>query len=347
MDKDKDKSKNTPLLYQDTMNDLGDGLQNMDTLRLNRNGNTGNGNKNKTNGSKGVKGEYEKKKETNGHDDYVKESLNRMLESHIDQYFKGLDYYKNNPKCKIDPKIHLHGSEEIENYIVKEKIFVTTYFQYIDVYENAINVDEDLEKEEIVYVEVPKYVTKYKPKIVTNIIEKTIEIPSGEEIKQPKYNTVNVPYVIPNIVENEILVVLKKIIQPEIEITNEELEIEVEKYIPRLVPVNVYVPRYFGISAKAKGEPEESVRYVDLTQDQIDELMKELNPHLNELKVFNETQLKRMDEYMRESQMQARAHNFEPPQPQLITYDESGHCQSYDYSEFHRFKETCIKELTH
>ncbi|CRG95815.1 conserved Plasmodium protein, unknown function [Plasmodium gallinaceum] len=344
-----EKEKNSSYMYQDTLKDLGEGLQNMETIKLNKN----NKNYDFENINKGTdepeENKYEKGNEKDNDNDnyYIKDSLNKILESNKDSYLKNLDYYKNNSKYKIDPCIHVEGVEEIENYIIKEKVYLTTYVQYIDVYEDTTNVEEDVEKEEVEYVEVPKYVTKYKPKIVTDIVEKTIEIPSGEEIKQPKYNTVDVPYIVPNIVENEILVVSKKIIQPEIEISNEVLEVEVEKYIPHLVPVNVYVPRYFGISAKTKGVAEESVKYVDLSQDQIDTLIKELNPHLDELKLFNENQLKRMDEYVKESQIQAKAHNFEPPQPQVITYDENGNCQSFDYSEFDRIKESYLKELAH
>ncbi|SBT45593.1 conserved Plasmodium protein, unknown function [Plasmodium ovale wallikeri] len=368
------------LQYHETMNDVeGEDIENMDTLKLNlgsRNGDSesksklgvsdvGSGSGSDTGIAAGIatsaavsvassaaasveadkdKDSNEEKKEFKN---YANDNSKKILQSHVDQYFKKLDEYKSNPKCKIDPKIHLEKTEEVENYVIKEKICISTYYQYIDVYENAINVDEDIEKEEVEFVEIPKYVTKYKPKVVTNYIEKTIEVPSGEEIKQPKYNRVNIPYVIPNVIENEIFVVLKKIIQPEIVVTNEVIEIEVEKYVPRLVPVNVYVPRYFGISAKVKEEVENSVKHVDLTQEQIDYLMKELNPHLGELKVFNERQIRRMDECIKESQLQAQNHNFEPPKPELITYDENGQCETYDYGEFHRFEESCAKQLVH
>ncbi|CRH03841.1 conserved Plasmodium protein, unknown function [Plasmodium relictum] len=344
-----DKEKNSSYLYQDTLNDLGEDLKNMETLKLNQNNKNDNfeDKNNKTGETEENKHEKGNKKDENNKDDHVKDSLQKILESNKDSYFKSLNYYKKDSKYKINPNIQLGENEEFEKFIIQEKVYLTNYVQYIDVYESTTNVEEDVEEDEVVYVEVPKYVTKYKPKIVTDIITKTIEIPSGEEIKQPKYNPVDVPYIVPNIVENEILVVLKKIIQPEIEISNEVLEVEVQKYIPHLVPVNVYVPRYFGISAKTKGVTKESVRYVDLSQEQIDTLMKELNPHLDELKLFNESQLKRMEEYVKESQIQAKEHNFEPPKPQVITYDENGNCRSFDYSEFDRIKETYLKELTH
>lgn len=281
--------------------------------------------------------------------DFLANQLNSLLNNSKNGYLKDLDHYKKDPKYKIDPTLHLAGEEEeIENFIVNEKVFMTTYIQYIDVYEEVAGADEAVETtEEVEYVEVPKYVTKYKPKIVVETVEKTIEVPSGEEIKQPKYNNVDVPYIIPNLIDNEILVVLKKIIQPEIEITNEVIEIEVEKYIPKLIPVNVYVPRYFGISAKAKGVVEESFRYVDLTQEQIDSLMKELNPHLEELRLFNENQLKRMEEYIKESRQQALSNNFEAPEPLAVSYDEQGNCKSFEYAEFNKIKESYLSQLIH
>ncbi|EDL46936.1 hypothetical protein, conserved [Plasmodium vivax] len=273
------------------------------------------------------------------------ESAQKILKTHVDDYLKQLDLYKSNPKCRIDPTVYLEGTEEVENYVVKEKILITTYYQYIDVYENAIDVEEDLEREEIVYVEVPKYVTKYNPKVVTNYIEKTIEVPSGEEIKRPIYNTLNVPYVVPHVVENETLVVLKKIIQPEIHTSNEEIEVEVEKYVPRLVPVNVYVPRYFGLSAKTTDEVEQSVQYVGLTQEQTDHLIKELNPHLDELKSFNEAQVKRMEECIRQSEQQARSHDLDPPQPELVSYELDGNTRALDYGDFPQFQDACLSQL--
>ncbi|EUD66444.1 hypothetical protein C922_03078 [Plasmodium inui San Antonio 1] len=360
------RGKNSPMEYQETMNELGEDIEDVEGTNLNRVGANGCADIESEKGDKAGNAvdkkanpfdkEADAANSADGADvgssphntlyNYPTESVQKILKTHLEDYLKQLDFYKSNPKCKIDPTVYLEGTEEVENYIVKEKILITTYYQYIDVYENSIDVEEDLEREEIVYVEVPKYVTKYNPKVVTNYIEKTIEVPSGEEIKRPVYNKVNVPYVVPHVVENETQVVLKKIVQPEIHTSNEEIEVEVEKYVPRLVPVNVYVPRYFGLSAKTTDEVEQSVNYVDLTQEQTDYLMKELNPHLNELKSFNEAQLKRMDECIRESEEQARSHDLDPPQPELVLYDLDGNSHTLDYGDFSQFKETCLRELT-
>ncbi|GAB68402.1 hypothetical protein PCYB_132760 [Plasmodium cynomolgi strain B] len=337
------------------MNELGEDIEDMEALSLNRGGSNVSGDIESEKGDKGggekeaVDSAYAGEVGSNSHStlyNYPTESAQKILKNHLEDYLKQLDFYKNNPKCRIDPTVYLEGTEEVENYVVKEKILITTYYQYIDVYESSIDVEEDLEREEIVYVEVPKYVTKYNPKVITNYIEKTVEIPSGEEIKRPVYNKVNVPYVVPHVVENETQVVLKKIVQPEIHTSNEEIEVEVEKYVPCLIPVNVYVPRYFGLSAKTTDEVEQSVNYVDLTQEQTDYLIKELNPHLNELKSFNEAQVKRMEECIRESEEQARSHGLDPPQPELVSYDLDGNSQTLDYSDFPQFKETCLRELT-
>ncbi|GAW82924.1 hypothetical protein, conserved [Plasmodium gonderi] len=267
------------------------------------------------------------------------ENTRNMVKTYIDDYLKRLYFYKDDPKFRESPTMCLEGTEEIENYMIKEKTFVTTYYQYIEIYNNTTNIEEHLEKEEIVYVEMAKYgVTKYKPYIVTKNNKKYIEIPNEEKIKNPIYATVNVPYIIPHLVENETLVVLKKIVQPKIQISNEELQVQVEKYIPCLVPVNVYIPRYFAISAKASDEVKYSVRYVNLSKEQTDTLMKELNPHLNELKKFNDTQLIKMDHYIKESEIQAKNHGLEPPHPQLVVYDLDGNKQVQNYSNFYYIK---------
>ncbi|ANQ10557.1 Uncharacterized protein PCOAH_00048310 [Plasmodium coatneyi] len=344
--------KNSPMEYQETMNDLGEDIEDMEGQSLNRGGANVDEEIKSGKGDKGgesidaVDGGDVGSTAQNALHIYSTDSAKNILKTHLEDYLKQLDLYKSNPKCKIDPTVYLQGTQEVENYIVKEKILITTYYQYIDMYESSIDVEEDLEREEIVYVEVPKYVIKYNPKVITNYVEKTIEVPSGEEIKRPVYNKLNVPYVVPHVVENETQVVLKKIVQPEIHTSNEEIEVEVQKYVPRLVPVNVYVPRYFGLSAKTTDEVEESVQYVDLTQEQTDYLMKELNPHLDELKSFNEAQLKRMDECIRESEEQAKSHHLDPPQPELVSYDLDGNIQTLDYSDFSQFKGTCLRELT-
>ncbi|CAA9990312.1 conserved Plasmodium protein, unknown function [Plasmodium knowlesi strain H] len=347
-----DSEKNSPLEYQETMNDLGEDIEDMEAQSINHGEakmsvdiKSGKGDK----GGEEVDVADAENVESNADNAlyiYSTDSAKNILKENLEDYLKQLDFYKSNPKCKIDPAIYMEGTEEVENYVVKEKILITTYYQYIDMYESSIDVEEDLEREEIVYVEVPKYIIKYNPKVITNYIEKTIEVPSGEEIKRPVYKKLNVPYVVPHVVENETQVVLKKIVQPEIHTSNEEIEVEVQKYVPRLVPVNVYVPRYFGLSAKTTDEVEESVHYADLTQEQTDYLMKELNPHLDDLKKFNEEQLERMNEYIRESAQQAESHDLNPPKPELVSYDLDGSIQTLDYSDFTQFKEICQRELT-
>ncbi|KJP85788.1 hypothetical protein AK88_04548 [Plasmodium fragile] len=347
-----DKGKNSSLEYQETMNDLGEDIEDMESLSQKHGGGNVGGDIKSVKGDKGgetvdsADGGQVGSNPQNALYNYPTESAQKILKTHLEDYLKQLDLYKSNPKYKIDPTVYLEGTEEVENYVVKEKILITTYYQYIEVYESSLDVEEDVEREEIVYVEVPKYVTKYNPKVVTNYVEKTIEVPSGEEIKRPVYNQVNVPYVVPHVVENETEVVLKKIVQPEILTSNEEIEVEVEKYVPRLVPVNVYVPRYFALSAKTLDEVEQSVQYVDLTPEQTDYLLKELNPHLNDLKSFNEAQLKRMEDFIQESEQQAKSHELDPPQPELVSYDLDGQSQTLDYSDFPQFKETCLRELT-
>lgn len=329
--------------HQPTMQYTGGGIESQDTMNVN----APRTDKGESHGkpSKGGKG-MDMPVQESTRKEYLATTLNELIITNKDGYFKKLNQYQSDPNCRIDPIIRLAGDEEeIENYIVNERIYTTTYIQYIDVYESTTATEEDLEEEEIEYVEIPKYVTKYKPKVVIESVKKIVEVPSGEEIKQPKYTSVDVPYIIPTLIDNEILVVLRKIVQPEIEITNDILEIQVEKYVPKLIPVNVYVPRYFGISAKVKGVAEETLRFVDLTQEQINELMKELNPHLEELRLFNETQMKRMEEYIKESQLQSKMYDFIPPRPLAISYDESGNCKSFEYSEFNKIKEAYLSTL--
>lgn len=126
-------------------------------------------------------------------------------------------------------------------------------------------------------VEVPKEVVKYVQKKETRIVEKVVEVP-GDVIDVP------VPIVrerevhVPVIEEKSVKVVVAQTLQPRIEESAlETFEIDVVDYNPRLVPVNIYVPKPVARPIRIK-EVTESQRCVDIPPAHFNALLRSLNP---------------------------------------------------------------------
>ncbi|CDU84989.1 PhIL1 interacting protein PIP2, putative [Plasmodium yoelii] len=252
---------------------------------------------------------------------YENNDSNKMAKSYLDKYLIDINNYKNNPNCKIYPKLHLDNTKEIKNFIIKEKICVNTYYQYIDVYNNLGSNDDE--------------------KIFANDKNTLNDI----ENNNFNYNTIDMKYIIPNIVKNEIPVAIKKTIYPEIETTDEEIEIEVEKYVPYIIPVNVYIPRYYAISAIEAEENEIKIKDIQLTEKEEEEIIKELNPHLKEIKNFNEEQTKKMKEIINLSKLKANKLKIKNPEHELIVYYDNNTSKSFDFEMFEKFREMSLKDL--
>ncbi|SBS92526.1 conserved Plasmodium protein, unknown function, partial [Plasmodium ovale curtisi] len=224
---------------------------------------------------------------------YENNDSQKMAKSYLDKYLVDINNYQNNPNCKIYPKLHLDNTKEIKNFIIKEKICVNTYYQYIDVYNNLSS--------------------------------------ESEEIKDDKSVTTNEQ--------------VKKKVYPQIETTNEEIEIEVEKYVPHIIPVNVYVPRYYSISALEGEEVQVELKEVELTKEQEENIIKELNPHLEDIKMFNEEQAKKIKQTLNISKLKADKFKIKQPEHELIVYYDDGTSQSFDFEMFEKFREMSLEGL--
>ncbi|VTZ66480.1 PhIL1 interacting protein PIP2, putative [Plasmodium chabaudi chabaudi] len=269
---------------------------------------------------------------------YENNDSQKMAKSYLDKYLVDINNYQNNPNCKIYPKLHLDNTKEIKNFIIKEKICVNTYYQYIDVYKNLGS-----ESEEIKY---DKSVTTNEQELNRMASSKNISIPlSTKQDDNPNYNIINMKYIMPKIVNSQIPVVVKKKVYPQIETTNEEIEIEVEKYVPHIIPVNVYVPRYYSISALEGEEVQVEFKDVELTKEQEENIIKELNPHLEDIKMFNEEQTKKIKHTLNISKLKADKLKIKQPEHELIVYYDNGTSQSFDFEMFEKFQEMSLEGL--
>ncbi|SCL94404.1 conserved Plasmodium protein, unknown function [Plasmodium berghei] len=256
---------------------------------------------------------------------YENDDSNKIAKSYLDKYLVDINNYQNNPNCKIYPKLHLNNTKEIKNVIIKEKICVNTYYQYIDVYNKLSSNSEEIKDEKT-------YTNNNNPL-------------NNAENSNINYNTINMKYIIPNIVKSQIPVAIKKTIYPEIETTDEEIEIEVEKYVPYIIPVNVYVPKYYSISALESEENEIEIKKIELTKEHEDEIIKELNPHLKEIQTFNEEQIKQMKEILNISKLKAEKFKIKHPEHELIVYYDNDTSERFDFEMFEKFREIYPKDL--
>ncbi|KEG03037.1 conserved Plasmodium protein, unknown function [Plasmodium vinckei vinckei] len=269
---------------------------------------------------------------------YENNDPQKMAKSYLDKYLVDINNYQNNPNCKINPKLYLDNTKEIKNFIIKEKICVNTYYQYIDVYKNLNSKSEEIKNE--------KPVTTNEQVLNDMANNQNVNIPlSSKQNYNSKYNIINMKYIMPKIVNTQIPVIVKKKVYPEIETTNEEIEIEVEKYVPHIIPVNVYVPRYFSLSALEGEEVQVEVKEIELTEEQEENIIKELNPHLEDIKMFNEEQTKKIKQTLNISKLKADKFKIKQPEHELIVYYDDGTSQSFDFEMFEKFREISLKGL--
>ncbi|CAD2106682.1 conserved Plasmodium protein, unknown function [Plasmodium vinckei] len=269
---------------------------------------------------------------------YENNDSQKMAKSYLDKYLIDINNYQNNPNCKIYPKLHLDNTKEIKNFIIKEKICVNTYYQYIDVYNNLSSESEEIKDN--------KSVTTNEQVLNHMINNQNINIPlSTKQDDNPNYNIINMKYVMPKIVNTQIPVIVKKKVYPQIETTNEEIEIEVEKYVPHIIPVNVYVPRYYSISALEGEEVQVELKEIELTKEQEENIIKELNPHLEDIKMFNEEQAKKIKQTLNISKLKADKFKIKQPEHELIVYYDDGTSQSFDFEMFEKFREMSLEGL--
>lgn len=190
--------------------------------------------------------------------------------------------------------------EEVLKYVSKrefvevEKRVPKVEFKYV---ERVVEVPQirivDQEEEVIEYREVPKYVSvvdvvrvpqevvRYVPKIETRTVEKVVEVHNQViEVKRPYVVDREEPY--PVYKDREVsCVVAQKLIPVVSESPDEFLDVEVTKYVPEVIPVDVYVPRPIQVPLVPYKKTNDSHRPVEVPVPQFNTLLINLNAHMN------------------------------------------------------------------
>eukprot|EP00922_Rhytidocystis_sp_ex-Travisia-forbesii_P024707 GHVS01036262.1.p1 GENE.GHVS01036262.1~~GHVS01036262.1.p1 ORF type:complete len:718 (+),score=96.16 GHVS01036262.1:156-2309(+) len=198
-----------------------------------------------------------------------------------------------------------------------EKIVEVPQVSYVDKYEEVPEVHEVIKHvPKIETVDVPREVVKYVPKVVQKIVENIVEVPRGEKIPVMRPQPVDTPFVVPRFQDRNVPVVMSQCIIPEIEETDEVIEVEVSKYVPYLVPVDVYVPLPVTIPVHQKDDGEQTEHPCSNSDPALlQHLMIEMNPHLQQLEMFNFQQQEQFQALINQSIQQARENGVAPPQP--------------------------------
>lgn len=132
------------------------------------------------------------------------------------------------------------------------------------------------------YVSTPPEVIKFVPKVQVRQIEKIVEVPRiGGQVVQ-----VSKPYIVEKeepfyrYMDEEVECVVAQKMIPVVEASDEHtLEVEVNRYVPEIIPVDVYVPRPVSVPLiPVRKTPDEATR-VNIPGPQYNTLLLNLNPH--------------------------------------------------------------------
>ncbi|KAH0475919.1 MAG: hypothetical protein KVP17_001769 [Porospora cf. gigantea B] len=183
---------------------------------------------------------------------------------------------------------------EVEKRIPKyeveyvEKIVNVPHVQIVDKHVEVPQVQEvvrHVPKREV--IEVQKQVIKHVPKVETRFVEKIVEVP-GEVIEVPKPYLVEQKVIVPRYVDREVpTVVAQKLIPIVSESATDFIDVELREYNPRLVPVDLFVPRPVNRSLIASGK-KDTHKVVDVPPAQFNALVKQINPSIRDDKALED-----------------------------------------------------------
>eukprot|EP01068_Selenidium_serpulae_P009008 Selendium_serpulae@DN5130_c0_g1_i13.p1 len=187
---------------------------------------------------------------------------------------------------KFVPKIEYVEVEKRVPKIVKEvveRIVEVPEVQYVEkrvVIEELHETIKYVPKHEV--VEVPREVIKYVPVIETVQIERVVKVPRRDgkviEVEQPYL--VEKTERVPVYIDSEVAcVVAQKLIPVVTPAHDVDLVIELNRYVPQMVAVDVYVPRPIQMPLIPVGRSEDQVQRVNIPDPQYNTLLMNLNTH--------------------------------------------------------------------
>ncbi|EZG45752.1 inner membrane complex protein [Gregarina niphandrodes] len=130
-------------------------------------------------------------------------------------------------------------------------------------------------------IEVPVETVTYVNKVDVQVVEKEVEVP-GQIIEVPKRVEVVNEKIVHKYIDNEVPTVVAQTYRPNVEESQEHVQTaKLKKYVPYLIPVQVYVPVAVDRDL-VPGEQTENMKQVDIPAPQLNAQIKNLNPNLSE-----------------------------------------------------------------
>ncbi|PHJ25147.1 alveolin domain containing intermediate filament imc7 [Cystoisospora suis] len=167
-------------------------------------------------------------------------------------------------------------------------------------------------------IDLPLDVVYSVPDVQTRIVNYTFECPApGYTRLVPKVFPVDTPFIEPRFEDVNVPVVMSETFVPELQETSKVVQVPVARYVPKVVPVDVYVPRPFAIPIKPVG-CRRVTKKATITPELYHQIADEMNPHLAALAQFNAKQRQVHNEVVEKSRELAARINTPPPAPTRV-----------------------------
>jgi len=179
---------------------------------------------------------------------------------------------------EVEKKVPKYEIEYIERIVEVPRVKIVEKYEE---YEVIQEVTKYVPKKE--FVNVPREVVRYTPKIETTYIEKVVEVLSRDqiiEIRKPYTVDQHVPY--PVYKDKEVGCVVAQKMMPVVRESKVELlDVEVCKFVPQVIPVDVYIPRPVQVPLIPVKKSDDVQSRVEVPAPQFNTLLVNLNSHLS------------------------------------------------------------------
>ncbi|PFH33765.1 alveolin domain containing intermediate filament IMC7 [Besnoitia besnoiti] len=170
-------------------------------------------------------------------------------------------------------------------------------------------------------VDLPLHLSYTVPEVKTRMVHYTFECPArGCSRLVPRAFPVDTPFIVPQFQDVRVPVVMSQTFVPELHESAKIIQVPVARYVPKLVPVDVYVPRPVAVPIKAE-ELRQVTKSAEVSPELLHQLSVEMNPHLEALNQFNARQAEVFNQVVNKANELAARVEVEPPAPERIEVD--------------------------
>jgi len=217
--------------------------------------------------------------EMGSHDDILQPRIISEIKSQIIEVpviEETIRYVPKREVVEVEKKVPKYEITYVEKVVEVPQIRIV---DKIEEYEVIQEVVKQVYKKEL--VNVPREFIRYVPKVEMTYVEKVVEVISRDQIIE-----IHKPYIVDEEVhypvykdKDVVCVVAQKMIPVVRESTSEVLDIEVCRYVPQVIPVDVYVPLPVQVPLIPVKKSEDRQFRVQVPAPQYNTLLVNLNSH--------------------------------------------------------------------